>query len=269
MDDLIFGWINGFAGHPTLDYLAEAFAVDWVFTGVLQLVFFWYFWFDDPVPSGRRETLLRGLAGILIAIVVARILAHLLPFRLRPLQTPLMHPLSTPVGPAFDQASSFPSDTTAYFVAFGTALWFVSRPVGTTLVLYAMTVMTLPRIYLGLHFPSDCVAGWLVGIVVPVIAMRAIPEAIAAWVASWSERQPGIFYALLFAVTAEMSNAFRDARATLHALGWIVRNWPETFDVTAAVVAAVLVAGSAFGLHNRIAHRRQAAEKSARPFAAK
>jgi undecaprenyl-diphosphatase len=244
MDGLIFCWINGFAGQPTLDAMADSLADDWVFAGLLQLVFFWFFWFAEPVRPGRRETLLRGLVGVLLAIVVARVLAHVLPFRARPLETALMHPTSLPLGPIFDQASSFPSDTTAYFVAFGTALWFVSRPVGAGLILYAMTVMTLPRIYLGLHYPSDCVFGWLIGICVPIVAIRTIPEEAAARLVSLGERQAGIFYAVLFAVTAEMSNAFRDVRATLHALAWIARSWPRSSEaiVVVAILAAVLLA---------------------------
>jgi undecaprenyl-diphosphatase len=264
MDNIIFGWLNGLAGNPTLDSLADAIADDWIYTGVLQLVFFWFFWFETTSDPGRRATLLRGLVGILAAIIVARALSHIFPFRPRPFLSSLMHPTTIP-HVAFDQASSFPSDTTAYFVAFGTALWFVSRRVGIALMIYAMTVATLPRIYLGLHYPSDCVAGWLIGIGVPVAVMRSVPDAIVARVIVWTEKEPGVFFALLFAMTAEMSNAFRDVRATLHGLAWVTQIWRELPAIMVAVAAsaAVLVIG-VFALRTLNSRRQRESEKTAR-----
>ena len=64
------------------------------------------------------------------------------------------------VPPSFDP--SFPSDhsTAAFAIAF--AVFFLSRKVGIGF-LVAATMVALSRVFVGLHYPSDVVAGVLIG----------------------------------------------------------------------------------------------------------
>jgi undecaprenyl-diphosphatase len=94
-----------------------------------------------------------------IGLGVNQLLSHLW-VRVRPT---LAHPDQAHlifVPPSGDP--SFPSDhaTAAFAIAF--AVFFVSRRVGTGF-LVAATLVALSRVFVGLHYPSDVVAGVLIG----------------------------------------------------------------------------------------------------------
>ena len=102
----------------------------------------------------------------------------MLPFRPRP----IVHPdavLNTPRGkfePALSDWSSFPSDHAVMFFSIAVAFAWISKPASVLLVIHAFAVVSLPRVYLGLHWPSDIVAGAFLG---AVLAVAFMPVAIA------------------------------------------------------------------------------------------
>lgn len=69
------------------------------------------------------------------------------------------------------------------------------------------------RVFLGIHYPSDIVAGALIGIATGVVVNREMVRSrLAAPVLAWEARHPAYFYGLFFLALAEMSGGFPNTR---------------------------------------------------------
>jgi undecaprenyl-diphosphatase len=100
-----------------------------------------------------------GLTAAAIAMAANQAISHLLWERPRPLAA---HPALTHLLSAPSADPSFPSDHAAVAFAIAFAVLAFSRRTGIGF-LVAATLIALSRIALGLHYPSDVVAGMLVG----------------------------------------------------------------------------------------------------------
>jgi hypothetical protein len=71
----------------------------------------------------------------------------------------------------------------------------------------------IPRIYMGLHYPSDLAAGAFLGMG-SVLLLRKIKFArsITQGILRWSEKNEGLFYAGLFFITFEVATLFISVR---------------------------------------------------------
>ncbi len=68
-----------------------------------------------------------------------------------------------------DPFGSFPSAHAAFFGALGTAIFFEQRRVGKWYLLSALLI-GISRIAVGVHFPSDIIAGLFLGVLLSIIA---------------------------------------------------------------------------------------------------
>ncbi len=180
---------------------------------------FWWLWFgSEPRVKQAREVLLATLVGGLAAAATARIAVILLPFRLRPLHDPSLHyqiPFATSPE-ALDGMSSFPSDHAAVFFGLAAGLLFLSRPIGWAMLSYVAVFIALPRIYTGMHYPTDILAGAFIGVVCAVIANRLWREsAISALARRWLDAHPASFYSAFFLLTFQIATLFDGTRSML------------------------------------------------------
>jgi len=84
---------------------------------------------------------------------------------------------------------------------------------GIFFVLFAILFVMLPRVYFGLHYPSDLLIGALIGIGVTVALERQpIQKLVARPVLAMEKRAPTCFYFLMFLVTFEAANLFVNLR---------------------------------------------------------
>ena len=58
---------------------------------------------------------------------------------------------------------SFPSGHAAFYFAFATVVFFCNKKIGTLLFLFAFLISVF-RVFAGIHWPSDILAGALIGI---------------------------------------------------------------------------------------------------------
>lgn len=171
-------------------------------------------WFggSEETRERRRATILATLTGTAVALGFNRALATWLPFRVRPINDPgsgFVAPFGIEDVHAFSDLSALPSDHAVMFVALATGALLVSRRVGLLLLLHAATVVLPVRLYLGLHWASDLLAGSLLGAVFALAFVRTpLREWIARPLLSWERRHPASFHALLFLVLLEFAVLF-------------------------------------------------------------
>jgi undecaprenyl-diphosphatase len=166
MDFTLFKLVNGLSGNALADAVAKFLAVDlaYVLVALVALTFL--------VPWHRRRTERRTGAVVAtmaaaVALLINQPLGHLID-RVRPYAA---HPAQAHLLIARSHDPSFPSDhaTGAFALAFG--IWLYDRTIGTALLILA-AVMGIARVYVGMHYPSDVVAGALIGVVVATVLSR-------------------------------------------------------------------------------------------------
>lgn len=151
MDLQIFEWINGFAGNTAvLDAVMKFLSsvVIYILIGILIVI---------ACFSKKRAFAFIGLIGIILGMGI-NYLITLLYARPRPF---MIHDVTLLINKA--PSASFPSDTTVIAFAAACALWLISRKMGWFFVAIAFLI-AVSRVYVGHHYPTDVLAGGIVGI---------------------------------------------------------------------------------------------------------
>jgi PAP2 superfamily protein len=209
--------LNGFAQRSVgFDQLVLFLQNDGFQKGGVIMILLWWVWFQ---PSKDIQSLRKKLICIMLispfALSLSRLISLLAPFRIRPIHNPELNlrlayglPSQTLIN-----WNSFPSDHAVLFFAFAMGLFLVSRKVGAIALAYVTLFVAIPRIYLGVHYPTDILAGALLGAGAAYVATLSWNQIwIGAPTLRWMERSPGAFYACFFISSYQVANAFGWAR---------------------------------------------------------
>lgn len=169
-DETVFLWINGLGGRlPFLDKLIASLANDYFmivgFCLVLLALWFGY--------RGRRSSTINQTGVICAAISLGLsqlgvYLVNLVYVRPRPFFSLPVHLLFyRPTDP------SFPSNSAAILFGIAAAIFLWNRRVGIWLILLA-ALHGLSRVYVGIHYPTDILAGAAIGTVIAVGVTLAV-----------------------------------------------------------------------------------------------
>ena len=219
-DLAIMEWLNQFSRVSLpLDKAIYVVAESHLLKGGVLLALLWWCWTRRTGRLIGPDLLsLRTIAGAFVAIAVGRAMQNLLPMRLRPAHDPDLGftvPYDVNIE-ALDGWSSFPSDHAVLFFALATALWRSHRAIGGLAFLWALVVIGLPRVYLGLHYPTDILAGGVVGIaIMATILAVPVPASLRSWFGDLQSERPGLVYSLGFLVTFQMATLFENLRRLL------------------------------------------------------
>lgn len=227
IDISLFQAINQFVGTSYLrDNIINEISRNEFFKGLPVFMAWWGLWFAGARSEATRVGLLAVVVNSMIAIFVGRLLALVLPFRLRPIHDPELNAI-IPFGISPDTLeswSSMPSDNAVFFFAIAVGMFFVHRLAGKLLIFHAIFIISLPRIYMGVHFPGDILAGAAVGTLMAVILFKPMAAAIGrSGVMRLETSHPGVFYPMLFFITFQSASMFESTRVLLQSASTAIK----------------------------------------------
>jgi undecaprenyl-diphosphatase len=163
MNDAIQDMLNNLAGRSDLaDALAKFIAQDLIFFAIPLLAALWF------LPIGRDRAMNQRLAvlacaGVLIAVGLGALLSNIY-YQARPFVTD--HSTKLLISHGAD--NGFPSDHATVVFALSGGFVVRRRLIGS-LVIAAGIAVGVARVYVGVHWPSDIIAGALLGVVVGML----------------------------------------------------------------------------------------------------
>lgn len=211
-------WVNT---SPGFDEFVAFLSYNTLLKGAVFTVVLWWQWFQCPDTfSGNscRQIIIGVLVGCLFGVGVTRVLTHVFADRPRPLHNTELHlrPVQDQLVSDSADNSSFPSDHATVFFSLATGLFFLSRRLGVAAVLYVVFFICLPRLYLGLHYPTDLLAGGVIGITTAVAAnLPAVRRTFYAPLVQWQYLHPSPFYVGLFLMSSQLDEMFGGVRELL------------------------------------------------------
>jgi undecaprenyl-diphosphatase len=222
-DSKIMVFLNGFARKSfAFDSFMHVLSTNYLIKGGIFVTMLWWVWFRNGENNTKtREHIISMIIASFSAILIARFLALTLPFRPRPLKDLEIFyviPYSM-TRDSLEVWSAFPSDHAALFFAFAAGLMFVSRFMGVFALLYAFFIICFPRMYLGLHYPTDIIAGAMIGVGMAFLANTAhVNNYMVKPTMRWHHDHPSSFYAVFFLLTFSIATLFDSIRRLINSM---------------------------------------------------
>jgi undecaprenyl-diphosphatase len=226
LDEYVTMAINHIASqNGVINHAVHIASETTVLTGGLLIALVWSCWFTNTAKDAR-ERLLLGFGAVLVAAVLSRLMQVSLPMRARPLHDLALGFMPLP-GIDTELANhwgSFPSDHATLFFALVAVVWQRSRWLGVIALVSALYGV-LPRMYLGLHYLSDVLAGAALGVALVLMFERFGPRAWARRGMGWELRFPAAFYGTAFLVCLEVATLFEDIRQAARGIPAVLKQF--------------------------------------------
>ncbi|NIN63342.1 MAG: phosphatase PAP2 family protein [Anaerolineae bacterium] len=169
LDTWLFNLINGLAGQvPAVDSLMRLLVNDYFVPTTLCLLIA-ALWFGGNSKQERRSNQ-RAVLSIIVAALLANLVVkfcNLIYFRPRPFSVQEVNLLFYR-----PSDSSLPANSAAVVFAFAGVAWQRHRRLGVVMGILG-GLFVFARIYCGVHYPLDVIAGGLVGFVAAYVVGRS------------------------------------------------------------------------------------------------
>ena len=160
MDKYLFDLINGFAGKWVwLDKVGVFLAIYSEYILLLILIVFLFLNFKK-----RWQMTLSALISAVISRFVLCSGIRMLWFRPRPFVDNSVNLLVNHDG----KEASFPSGHASFYFALSTVVYLYNKKLGIFCYIFTI-IMTLSRVFIGIHWPFDIIFGALLGILVGLV----------------------------------------------------------------------------------------------------
>lgn len=186
-----------------------------------------WLWFERTSKRViNRPILVESVLISIAALIIGRGLALALPFRDRPFLRPELH-FVTPLESVLRSWSSFPSDHAMLAFALAASLFRISPRIGLWAFFHATILICLPRLYFGLHHPSDLIGGALISVALVFVASQLqVRHVVTNFFLRVECKHAGMFYVTGFFVFYNIGEMFLSARVlanyTFHVLRQLV-----------------------------------------------
>jgi membrane-associated phospholipid phosphatase len=216
--------------HPLFDYSIQSAIHHHVLGGIPFAGTIFYFWVraEREHRQGDLRRLITILLGSLVTIALALCAAKMLSWP-PPRNLPgLAHLYPTYLFPDVN-TNSFPSDSTALFTSIAIGILSLNRIAGGLLLAAVPLLISLPRMYVGGHYPTDVLAGFLIGLVGYAIARVAFERTLSTRILAMGTR-PGwrrvLLEACVFLWILEVAVSFREGAWIVGALHYFRAGFP-------------------------------------------
>jgi undecaprenyl-diphosphatase len=120
--------------------------------------------------------------------------------------------------------TAFPSGHAAFYFALIVPLWKRSTRLGIAAAVWISLTICLPLLHRGDHWPSDVVAGAVVGVALMLLMCRIFGDtAMPARVVRFSATHPSAFYTIAWFLALEIAELFGDVQYYLRDAARLVR----------------------------------------------
>jgi membrane-associated phospholipid phosphatase len=149
----------------------------WVFAAA-----FYVSWaIDDEKTAWRRVRLFQFVNALAIAVVITLIVRPWIAW-----PAPVMNPVFRNLYPTYfwnnGNLNCFPSHATLAYFMLAAGLWPLSRFISIILGVLVLGLVSLPRVYIGGHYPIDVLASLVIGLaVISVIWQCPVSPSIVGW----------------------------------------------------------------------------------------
>lgn len=220
-DTAIILFLNQYAHISTVfDKFIVVLSSNHLLKGGVITFLLWYALFNVQDDSLRKTAFIFTILSTIIAMSIARFLAIILPLRLRPLHEESINftlPYDVNID-LLDGWNSMPSDHATLFFTLSMCLYFVSKKIALLAFFYTTFFICLPRVYLGLHYPSDIFVGAFIGIFIArMIIQFSLLSYFSKKISHSPFGKPPIFYALSYVFIYQIADMFDSTRHLLKA----------------------------------------------------
>jgi undecaprenyl-diphosphatase len=169
LDYYLFKIINDLAGQLILfNPLMRFLAADAEYLFYVSILVYWF-----TRTKQNRKMVVEALLSACAALGISGIIAHFFyrdrPFITHPVFQLIKHPAN----------ASFPSDHATGAFVIAAAIWFFRKKDGSIWLFFAACI-ALSRIWTGVHYPSDVIAGALIGMISAFVIHRIFIKSLYA-----------------------------------------------------------------------------------------